>query len=183
MPPGGAAVRRAPPWAGTSPPRPEEEAISYVAINVLSVPQGAGSTLEGRFAARQGAVDSAPGFEHFELLRPLEGTDDYLVYTRWRSEQDFRAWRASQSFGQGHASAAGRPEGSAPAATGSTIWAFEVVQASDGTTAAAHTPHEDIPGIVTTDPGARQAPGQGLEPSEEEGSGPPEDPDAEPGFA
>jgi len=77
-------------------------------------------------------VDGAPGFEHFELLRPLEGTPDYLVYTRWRSEQDFTAWRSSQSFGAGHAQASGRPEGARPAATGSTIWAFEVVQTSDG---------------------------------------------------
>ena len=106
--------------------------MSYVAINVLSVPSGAGETLEQRFAARQGAVDSAPGFEHFELLRPLEGTEDYLVYTRWRSEADFVAWRESQSFGQGHAQASGREQGQRPAATGSTIWAFEVVQASDG---------------------------------------------------
>ncbi len=104
--------------------------MSYVAINVLSVPEGAGATLEERFAARQGAVDSAPGFEHFELLRPLEGTSDYLVYTRWRSEADFTAWRSSQSFGQGHAQASGRPEGAKPAATGSTIWAFEVAQQS-----------------------------------------------------
>ena len=105
----------------------------YVAINVLTVPEGAGATLEERFAARQGSVDSAPGFEHFELLRPLEGTEDYLVYTRWRSEADFRAWRESQSFDQGHAQASGRPEGARPAATGSTIWAFEVAQVSDGT--------------------------------------------------
>ena len=108
---------------------------SYVAINVLSVPDGAGATLEQRFAARQGAVDSAPGFEHFELLRPVEGTDDYLVYTRWRSEADFVAWRESQSFGQGHAQASGRSEGQRPAATGSTIWAFEVVQESSATAA------------------------------------------------
>ena len=106
--------------------------MSYVAINVLSVPSGAGSTLEERFAARQGVVDAAPGFEHFELLRPLEGTDDYLVYTRWRSEADFTAWRESQSFGQGHAQASGRGEAQRPAATGSTIWAFEVVQTSSG---------------------------------------------------
>ncbi len=106
--------------------------MSYVAINVLTVPDGAGATLEERFAARQGAVDSAPGFEHFELLRPLEGTDSYLVYTRWRSEPDFTAWRESQSFGQGHAQASGRAEGQQPAATGSTIWAFEVAQSSDG---------------------------------------------------
>jgi heme-degrading monooxygenase HmoA len=104
--------------------------VSYVAINVLTVPAGAGSTLEQRFAARQGAVDGAPGFEHFELLRPVEGTDDYLVYTRWRSEADFRAWRDSQAFGQGHAG--GASEGQRPAASGSSVWAFEVVQSSDG---------------------------------------------------
>jgi heme-degrading monooxygenase HmoA len=102
--------------------------MSYVAINVLTVPEGAGATLEERFAARQGAVDSAPGFEHFELLRPVEGTSDYLVYTRWTSEADFVAWRDGQRFADGHASQ--RPEGAKPAASGSTIWAFEVVQSS-----------------------------------------------------
>lgn len=112
-------------------PPPYARRVSYVAINVLTVPEGAGTTLEQRFAARQGAVDAAPGFEHFELLRPLAGTEDYLVYTRWRSEADFTAWRESQSFGQGHAQGAARPEGERPAATGSTVWAFEVVQQSD----------------------------------------------------
>jgi len=126
--------------------------MSYVAINVLTVPEGGGSTLEERFAARQGSVDSAPGFEHFELLRPLEGTDDYLVYTRWRSEADFTAWRSSQSFGQGHGQASGRPEGARPAATGSMIWAFEVAQRSSARPSA----HEDITGVVSTDPGAHQ---------------------------
>jgi heme-degrading monooxygenase HmoA len=105
--------------------------VSYVAINVLTVPAGSAATLEERFAARQGAVDSAPGFEHFELLRPLEGTEDYLVYTRWRSQADFTAWRESQSFGQGHGSGSGRPDGARPAASGATLWAFEVVQESD----------------------------------------------------
>jgi len=104
--------------------------MSFVAVNVLTVPDGAGATLEERFAARQGAVDTAPGFEHFELLRPLEGTDSYLVYTRWRSREDFDAWRSSQSFGAGHASASGRGEDQPRAATGSTIWAFAVVQES-----------------------------------------------------
>jgi heme-degrading monooxygenase HmoA len=106
--------------------------MTYVAINVLTVPEGGGPVLEERFAARQGAVDRAPGFEHFELLRPVEGTRDYLVYTRWASEQAFRDWRASQAFGAGHAQASGRPESARPAATGSTIWAFEVAQESDG---------------------------------------------------
>lgn len=104
--------------------------MSFVAVNVLTVPPGEGSTLEERFARRQGAVDGAPGFEHFELLRPVEGTDDYLVYTRWRSRDDFDAWRSSQEFSRGHAGASARGEGERPAATGSTVWAFEVAQES-----------------------------------------------------
>lgn len=102
--------------------------MSVVKINVLSVPQEMRETLEERFAGRAGMVESADGFEWFELLRPVEGTDDYLVYTRWRSEEDFTAWTTSQSFGAGHAQASGRPAGAAPAASGSTIWSFEVLQ-------------------------------------------------------
>jgi heme-degrading monooxygenase HmoA len=97
--------------------------MSYVAINVLSVPEGAGATLEERFAARKGAVEGSAGFERFELLRPVEGTTDYLVYTRWASEADFVAWRDGGRMAAGHAGQAGPP-----AASGSTLWAFEVVQ-------------------------------------------------------
>jgi len=108
--------------------------MAYVAINILTVPDGNGEVLEQRFGARAGSVDKAPGFERFELLRPVEGTDDYLVYTRWRSKEDFDAWTASRSFGDGHAQATGRPAGDAPAATGSQVWAFELAQVSDART-------------------------------------------------
>nr|WP_218566403.1 antibiotic biosynthesis monooxygenase [Vallicoccus soli] len=104
--------------------------MPYVAINVLTVPGGRGEVLEQRFAGRAGAVEASPGFERFELLRPVEGTDQYLVYTRWRSEEDFRAWTASQAFGQGHARAGGGG-GGGPAASGATVWGFEVAQAAD----------------------------------------------------
>lgn len=105
--------------------------MAYVAVNVLTVPEGRGEVLEQRFAARAGSVERAPGFERFELLRPVSGTDAYLVYTRWRSRADFEAWTASQSFTAGHAQASGRPPGQEPAATASTIWAFDVVQTAD----------------------------------------------------
>jgi heme-degrading monooxygenase HmoA len=88
--------------------------MSYVAINVLTVPEGRGEVLEQRFAARAGSVERAAGFEHFELLRPVEGTDSYLVYTRWRDKADFDAWTSSQAFDRGHAQAAERPPGRAP---------------------------------------------------------------------
>jgi heme-degrading monooxygenase HmoA len=105
--------------------------MTFVAVNILTVPEGRGEVLEQRFAGRAGSVEKAPGFERFELLRPVEGTETYLVYTRWASREAFEAWSASQAFGSGHAQASARSAGDGPAATGSTIWCFEVVQATD----------------------------------------------------
>ncbi|NLU70106.1 antibiotic biosynthesis monooxygenase [Streptomyces sp. HNM0574] len=118
--------------------------MSIVKINVLTVPEEQREVLEQRFGARAGAVENSDGFEWFELLRPLEGTDQYLVYTRWRDEESFQAWMEGgmrASHGQASGSQASGPEsGEAPkdgeaggekrkpAATGSTLWSFEVVQ-------------------------------------------------------
>jgi heme-degrading monooxygenase HmoA len=101
--------------------------MSVVKINVLTVPAEQRETLEQRFAARAHAVENSDGFEHFELLRPVEGTDTYLVYTRWRDEESFQAWMEGprKAAHQATDAAGGRP---APAATGSTLWSFEVVQ-------------------------------------------------------
>jgi heme-degrading monooxygenase HmoA len=101
--------------------------MSVVKINVLTVPAEQRETLEKRFASRAHAVENSDGFEWFELLRPVEGTDTYLVYTRWRDEESFRAWLE----GPMRAAHRGGGEGGeqpAPAATGSTLWSFEVVQ-------------------------------------------------------
>ncbi|MGW4028283.1 antibiotic biosynthesis monooxygenase family protein [Streptomyces sp. NPDC004838] len=106
---------------------------SVVKINVLTVPAEQREVLEKRFAARAGSVENSDGFEWFELLRPLEGTDQYLVYTRWRSEADFEAWMAGSMRGA-HAPSQGGEQGGGekpkPAATGSTLWSFEVVQSA-----------------------------------------------------
>lgn len=117
-----------------------------VKINAISVPEGAGPELEQRFAARAGAVENQPGFEEFQLLRPVAGDDRYFVYTRWDSEESFQAWVNSQAFAHGHTgerpAGAGHPGGhpgghpdGAPAAgerppvsTGATLLAFEVIQ-------------------------------------------------------
>ena len=66
--------------------------MSVVKINAISVPPGAGPELEARFAARAGAVETMPGFEEFQLLRPVEGDDRYFVYTRWDTEESFQSW-------------------------------------------------------------------------------------------
>ncbi|MFI9828158.1 antibiotic biosynthesis monooxygenase family protein [Streptomyces sp. NPDC051913] len=101
--------------------------MSIVKINALTVPAEQREVLEKRFAARAGSVEGSDGFEWFELLRPVEGTDTYLVYTRWRSEEDFEKWRAgmAQAAHGGSGEAGERPK---PAASGATLWSFEVVQ-------------------------------------------------------
>ena len=44
--------------------------MSVVKINVLTVPAEMREAFEQRFANRAGLVESADGFEAFELLRP-----------------------------------------------------------------------------------------------------------------
>lgn len=104
--------------------------MSIVKINVLAVPAEQREVLEQRFASRAGAVEGSDGFEWFELLRPVEGTDQYLVYTRWRSEEDFQAWMNGSMKAAHGGGGAGGAEGERPrpAASGSTLWSFEVVQ-------------------------------------------------------
>ncbi|WP_189939179.1 antibiotic biosynthesis monooxygenase family protein [Streptomyces sulfonofaciens] len=100
---------------------------SVVKINVLTVPDEQREILEKRFSSRAGTVESSDGFEWFELLRPVEGTDQYLVYTRWRDEAAFQAWMEGpmKSAHQGGGEEGGQRK---PAASGSTLWSFEVVQ-------------------------------------------------------
>ena len=96
--------------------------MSVVKINAISVPEGAGPELEARFAARKHSVDSSPGFEGFQLLRPTAGEDRYFVVTTWQSEEHFAAWR------DGLAKEAHAGEGRKPVATGAQLLEFEVVE-------------------------------------------------------
>lgn len=132
--------------------------MSVVKINVLQVPEGRGEVLEQRFAARAGEVETVDGFESFDLLRPTEGTDRYLVVTKWRDDAAFQAWMNSEAFGRGHGKAqqppasgdqggghpgghpggatdgppAGGPPQGGPAASASELWGFEVVTSATG---------------------------------------------------
>ncbi len=104
--------------------------MSVVKINAIAVGEGRGEELEKRFADRAGEVDKQPGFEGFELLRPVEGETRYFVYTRWESEEAFQAWVNSESFKVGHRQA--RKEGSKDTvAHGSALLEFEVVMKTE----------------------------------------------------
>jgi heme oxygenase (mycobilin-producing) len=123
-------------------------AMSIVKINAITVPPERADVMAQRFAARAGEVGKSEGFEEFQLLRPDDGRDTWLVYTRWRDEEAFEAWRA-KTFTPGGSHGAGQPPhaggapphaggapphagGQAPqggpVATGSELWSFLVEQ-------------------------------------------------------
>ena len=100
--------------------------MTVIKINAITVPGDSGDELAHRFAARAGAVDDAEGFEGFELLKPTDDREQWLVITRWRDEDAFQAWLGSESFAHGHRSAAERAGGSPPrpVATHSEVWSY-----------------------------------------------------------
>jgi heme-degrading monooxygenase HmoA len=124
--------------------------MTVVKINAITVPADSGDELARRFAARAGAVDDQDGFEGFELLRPTDERNTWLVVTRWRDEAAFEAWRTSPAFGHGHGSAAGagahghphghgqhggdHPHGhgggQSPVAVSSELWSFDIAGGS-----------------------------------------------------
>ena len=123
--------------------------MSIIRINAITVPAEAGDELAHRFAARAGAVDSADGFEGFELLKPTDERTTWLVVTRWRDEAAFEAWVASPAFAEGHRGTSGAAEGEggghpgghpgghgggqAPVGVNSEVWSYEPVVSSSPT--------------------------------------------------
>ena len=100
--------------------------MSVVKINAIEVPAGQGPELERRFAGRARLVEGMPGFEGFELLRPVSGDDRYFVITHWADDESFRAWVESTEFRKGHAQA--DASDGQPVATHSALLEFEVVE-------------------------------------------------------
>ena len=74
------------------------------------------------------------GFEGFELLKPADDRTTWLVVTRWRDEESFKAWLSSPAFGHGHRSAQERAGGEAPQPVGvhSELWSYEIAGGSGG---------------------------------------------------
>jgi heme-degrading monooxygenase HmoA len=98
--------------------------VSIAKINAITVPRERFDEFEQRFAARAGRVSSAEGFEAFELLRPNDDRDLCLVITRWRSEEDFRAWMSGPDFAAGHS----QHRQGGPVGTASELWSFDVLE-------------------------------------------------------
>jgi heme-degrading monooxygenase HmoA len=101
--------------------------MTVVRINAITVPEDSGDELAVRFAARAGAVDGTDGFEGFELLRPTDGRNVWLVVTRWRDEAAFEAWQSGRDFKQAHGEGA-EPGGEArrPVGMSAELWSYDI---------------------------------------------------------
>ena len=98
--------------------------MPFIVMNAVTVPKERADEFEHRFATRAGKVSAQPGFEAFELLRPADGNDRYVVYTRWDSKESFEAWVKSPDFMAGHRQHAD----SGPVGTASELWTFELIE-------------------------------------------------------
>lgn len=72
-----------------------------VVMNVVTVPTAGAAGFEAAFAARERRLSEVPGFAGFELLRRDTG-GEYVVLSRWESQEAFDAWRRSDHFKQAH---------------------------------------------------------------------------------
>jgi len=106
--------------------------MTIIKINAITVPADGGDELAGRFAARAGTVDDQAGFEGFELLKPTDERNTWLVITRWADDKSFQAWASSPAFGHGHVSESERAGQPAAPHVGmsSELWSYEVAGGS-----------------------------------------------------
>ena len=108
--------------------------MTVIRINAITVPADGGDELARRFAARAGAVDDQAGFEGFELLKPTDERNTWLVITRWADDESFQAWVSSPAFAHGHrreAERAGQPAVS-HVGMSSELWSYEIAGGSPG---------------------------------------------------
>lgn len=102
--------------------------MSIVKINAITVPEGAGEELERRFTARKHSIDGHPGFEGFQLLRPVKGEDRYFVVTRWADEESYNAWwEGAGRAGHGESKDTDSDKPRKPVSQSADLLEFEVV--------------------------------------------------------
>ncbi len=81
-----------------------------VVCNRIPVNPAHAEAFEERFAAREGLVDGMPGFVSFQVLRPTNEDDPYVVMTFWETREHFDAWVNSDKFKSQHAQSRTLPE-------------------------------------------------------------------------
>ena len=111
----------------------EKAEMSVIKINAITVPKDLGDEVARRFAGRIKAVDGREGFQGFELMRPTDDRETWLVVTRWDTEEDFLSWVQSPDFAEGHRSAMeAAKEHPEPVPLKAELWSYIVELQADG---------------------------------------------------
>lgn len=103
--------------------------MSIVKINEITVPAETGDQIAHRFARNAQTMEGIDGFEGFELLKPTDGADVWMVVTHWRDEEAYQGWLTGPAFEAAHGHKAGEapsPHRPKPTGTASRIREFEV---------------------------------------------------------
>ncbi|MGZ6507219.1 MAG: antibiotic biosynthesis monooxygenase family protein [Tumebacillaceae bacterium] len=76
----------------------------FVSMNRLTVPAEYKDQLQSRFEQAGGRMKDVPGCLEYQFLVPTSG-DEIVVYTKWESEDAFKAWVEGDAFSKAHANA------------------------------------------------------------------------------
>ncbi|HSJ25967.1 MAG TPA: antibiotic biosynthesis monooxygenase [Longimicrobiales bacterium] len=98
----------------------------FLFLSHLTVPADDRDRLDHHFRNRSGLVDTYPGFEYLQLLRPLAGPASHAFLTAWQDRDAFRAYMRSMEHGISH----GREPGDIMARTQVRHDAFQVLMDS-----------------------------------------------------
>jgi heme oxygenase (mycobilin-producing) len=106
--------------------------MTVVKINAITVAADRSDELGRRFAAWPGAGshDGFEGFEGFELLKPADQRTTWLMITRWRDEDSWRAWMARARVPESHRPASERGPLPGWAGISSELWSYQVAAGS-----------------------------------------------------
>ena len=78
----------------------------FVAMNKFKIISGKEKDFESSWLGRDTYLSQFEGFQSFALLRNQateSGVTEFLSYSTWHSEDDFRAWMGSPEFHRAHA--------------------------------------------------------------------------------
>lgn len=76
--------------------------MDFVSRSEITVPVAQMAALERAFRERARQVDDHAGFLGLELLRDIRDQGRYVLVTRWRSRDDFRAYMKSGDHARAH---------------------------------------------------------------------------------
>lgn len=98
-----------------------------VVTSHIRVVGGDADGLAEQYARRMGLAEQAPGCVGVEVLRHSARPDEFVVYTRWHSREDYDRYRAGDAFREAHRRIRDIPGGIKVERVGEGVDVFDVL--------------------------------------------------------